>query len=412
MISITDGKKEEQITAEQFAKIMGIPDDIFKKLERSPVFQINPTKTRPDKLNGGVTAPAGKASKPVIKMKINGLMQTIRYYTTATPDPINERITKYEPNRLFFMDTLSIYPELDEALFVYCLPACQDSPVADKVNWHYSFQNKEKAAIQITERGGKISKCLALINGELNDEDIMLIAKGMYAQNSGQQHKVIPNPSAKNKTIAEVKADLTTLALNDPDFFLVNTDNDINKFYGMILDSVDREVLKVRKNGQGIRTWYWEEGPLKNEAIVDIKGGTNDFDALRSAIESNPNKYYDAVIKTLQQVSGKASLAQHINKVKADEAKAQQSGTQQTQPVVTSGTEEEFMSKAFEEKEAVFVAPKTFEDSNKLLASVNGGKRAHQSHNGEYWSKYGKTGLLTAENYRQVASEVLAKAIV
>ena len=68
-----DGENETQITAEAFAEIFGVSNQVFEKIMKNPVFEINPRLTRPDKLNGGFIAPAGKRTRPIIQHKIKGI---------------------------------------------------------------------------------------------------------------------------------------------------------------------------------------------------------------------------------------------------------------------------------------------------------------------------------------------------
>lgn len=443
-----DGKEEKQITVEEFAAIMGISETILEKIKKNPVFEINPRKTKPDKLNGGTTAPAGRSMRPLIQRKIGGITFKFRYATSVIPDDVNPRKSTYEPKRLMFMDDSAIYKELEEAVFIYALPTCMDSPNPDR-DWHYRFQNKEKEALQVTERAAKIGKCLTMINGGLSDTDVILVAKGIFAQNSGQV-QVIPNPSARNKTLAEVRADLTTLALKDPDFFLANADNDINTFYGQMFDGVDRGIFEVRTGAANVRAWYWNAGPKKDDKIAEIKPGQKDFDVLRMTIEANPNAYYDTLVKSIQQASGKENMAQFLAKKKAEGNQTSDlvlksevtisnpNGEQipagtgyksegQEQPPFIPGDGDEIedlgdeymkvpgldlstlqnpLEQGKAKELAPFVLPVSFEESNVLLASFNAGKKANGAKNGPFW-KMVKEGKVNAENVAVIAGQVL-----
>lgn len=431
-----DGKSEEQIPAKEFAKLFGVPDRIMEKLEKNPVFEVNPKLTKPDKLNGGTTAPAGKRTRPIIRHKIKGITHTFRLASSVIPDKVNPRISTYEPKRVAFMEQLDIFPELEQALFMYVLPCCGDSPIAE-LSWHYRFQNKEKEALQITDKAGKIGKALTMINTSLSDQDIILIAKGIYAQNTGER-AIIPNPSAKHKTLPEIKADLTTLALGDPDFFLANADNDVNQFYGMMFDGVDRGIFEIRNGSHGVRSWYWNYGPKKGEAIAEIKSGQKDFDVLRATIEANPNQYYDTLVKSIQQAAGKDNLAQFMSQKKAQgdrlsdqpPVKVATSAvrTQEKPPLHVPSipepedafTEDEDEIRELDAEEntfevdntdeedvpVAFTLPATFNEACNLLGTYNGGRKAFGDKNGYFWRAI-KEGRVNQENIAAIAAEAL-----
>src|SRR6184192_726903 len=422
MLLLESENETRQISTAEFAEMVGISKAVVEKLKKNPVFEINPTKTKPDKLNGGLIAPAGKGSKPYFFHEIDGIMHIIRFYKSRVPDKINPRITTYDPKRVAFEDQLSIYPDLDHALFMYALPICADSPTA-QLDWHFRFQNKEKQAIEIRDNAAKISKALALVNnpvntGGLSDGEIMIVAKGIYAQNTGV--KVIPNPSQKHKTVMEVRADLTQLIFKDVDVFLDSTDSDVNEFYGMVLDAVDRGIFGIRQSlNSSVKSWYWEVGALRNKLIVDIQNGQNDFDALKGAIEADPNKYYQFVLKTVKEAAGRENVAAAIKQNKAQAAKAVQAEAQpeQKKPLTAKDIEAKHQQQAVPEEEEFetyddeenengeadeilgpndieqeaeggepdifkkaesYVIPKNFNEAAKLLQSFNNGKFPNQ----------------------------------
>lgn len=406
MLQLSNGSTTEQIDAKRLAQIMGIPDDIFDKLEKNPVFEINPSLCKPDKLNGGVIAPAGKSSKPVFSIKKDGLTWTIRYYTAEIPDKINPRITKYEPVRVKFEDKLAIYPELDLAVFMYCMPSCADSTLA-MPNWWYTFQNKEKKAKTVTDRAGKIGEALVLINKDLSDHDILMIAKGLYAQN--REMKVIPNPSAKNKTIGEIKADLTTLAMSNPDLFLTAADSDINEFYGMVLDAVDKGIFKVRVSPNQVKSWYWEVGPLKDSPLTDISPAQNDFDALKSYIEADPNRVFGTLTKAHQQLSGQQNMENFFKDIKREKNEYLKKGilndmqeeiNRVNPPVVNTGGHTEAPP---------IKLPASWNDAISVFTEFNDNKRPEPKVLGKFWEGV-KDNSITAENIREKLSELLEKA--
>lgn len=399
---IVERDDHRQITTDDLAKLMSIDNKVLKTLQKNPVFEINPIKTRPDKLNGGVIAPAGKASKPVIYVNLDkngvitdkpgGLRKTIRYATAIVPDKENERISTYEPKRVFFMDQLDIEPSFELALFKYCLPACKNSPVADKRNWHYSLQDKGAKAEETTDMAAKLTKALAYLsnspdNGGLTDNSIVLIAKGLYAQN--RTPAIIPNPSARNKSIIEIKADLINLAIKEPGIFLDCVNDDVNSFYGMILDAVDRNIFAIRKTGHS-KSWFWEKGPHTNSMIVEIGNGVNDFDALKSAIEANPNFYYQNLGRAIAEVSGKENMQaffkqQKLEKVEGDE----------------NEQEEEITGRP-----PVFTVPDNYDDAIKLAISFNNGKRPSPAILGAFW-KLIKDGKVNVENVKETITNLV-----
>lgn len=456
MIFLENGDEVEQISAERLAEIMGIDTTIVEKLRKNPVFEVNPALTKPDKLNGGIIAPAGRASKPYFFKKIGGIMHVIRYADSVVPDKVNPRISTYSPTRLWFYDQLEIVQDFDLALFKYCLPACGDSPEKSQ-NWHYSFQNKEAKALKTTERAAKIGKALSEINGGMSDADIWLVAKGIYAQNSGHG-RVIPNPSAANKTVAEVKADLTELALRDPDLFLNSCDDRINEFYGMVLDAVDRKIFEIRISG-AVKSWFWNFGPLKDNKICDIPGGANDFDQLRSTIEADPNKYYANVVKAVKDHGGKESLANFIHNNNHDplvmneepvidhekEALRKQVAEQddrlkrlesvleglQSKPTTVKAPEgpevDLFANKSFEQpkeenegyvpmhekvtpKYVVPSGPSGYNDSRSLMQTISGEEKINNKHIGIFWA-WCKQGDVTSDNMVDKVKEALAVEI-
>lgn len=417
MLYLEDGEDVRQITTDELAKLMGIDEKTIKKLKVNPVFEINPVKTKPDKLNGGVIAPAGRASKPYFFIDEGGLKKIIRYATAVIPDRVNPRLSTYEPKRVYFYDQMDVVPDYDLALFKYLLPVCKNSPIHIS-DWHYSFQDKESKAIETNEKATLISRCLGLItnaevDGGLTDGELLIVAKGIYATNRNE--RLITNPSAKNKTIAEIKADLIELALKDPQLFLTSADSDVTEFYGMVLDSVDRGIFEVRISNN-IKAWYWNSGPKKDELIVDITGTQNDFDVLKAAVESDPNRYYQAVNQAIKQASGKENIEQFLAKekarakedaiiIKSDERKIQADD---------EPTEDELealaaaASKTQSKPPAEFVLPANFQDSVTLLMSFNEGKRSSPKSTGIFWRAI-KEKKVTVENIKEIAEKAIAE---
>lgn len=411
-IYVVEGDDHRQITTDDLAKMMKIDKKILDKLKKNPVFEINPKLTKPDKLNGGVIAPAGKMSKPKIYFKVkkvtgdlngiitddtDGLRVELRYAIAIVPDKLNHRISTYEPKRLVFYDQLDVVPNLEEALFKYILPSCKDSPIADKRNWYYSFQNKEAAAVMVNERGQNMAKALAYIsnttdNGGLTDNQVKLIAKGLYAQN--RNPSIIPNPSAHNKTLTEIKADLITLVMKSAEMaelFLNSCDDDVNEFYGMLLDAVDRGIFGIRKGSNAsARGWYWESGSNAGTHITDIGSGVVDFDALKAAVEANPNAFYASITKAVTEAAGKQNIKDFIKTQKNE-------GEPSTAPVVASGSQE-------------FVLPTSFEESNAMAILFNDGKRPGPKVLGKFWGAI-KNNLVTAENAKTVLAKIIEEEV-
>lgn len=413
-IYLVEGDDHRQITTDDLAKMLKIDKKILAKLQKQPVFEINPKLCSPDRLNGGVIAPAGKASKPKVFIKVDkvgtpeypfgvitdkpgSITKELRYAIAIVPDKLNSRISTYEPKRLQFLDQMDIVPNLEEALFKYILPSCKDSPIADKRNWYYSFQNKEVKAQEINDKGQNIAKALAYISnstdkGGLAESQIMLIAKGLYAQN--RTPAIIPNPSARNKTISEVKADLITLAIRDPELFLNSCDDDVNEFYGMIMDAVDRGIFGIRK-GANSKSWYWEAGPQQNSFITDIANGVNDFDALRAAIEANPNAYYGNITRTVRAAIGKQNIGDFL---KEQKAKAIDEG----------GSQEDNQSPAV--GDVNFVLPTSYDEAIAMAILFNDGKRPSPKVLGLFWGEI-KKGTITAENAKKTLEAIINEEI-
>lgn len=443
MLLLENGDEAKQITVEKFAEIMGIEPEMIKRIAKNPVFEINPQKTKPDRLNGGLIAPAGKGSKPYIFREIDGITHIIRYYESRVPDKVNPRISTYEPKRVVFEDQLSIYPKLDLALFMYSLPSCFDSP-NHKPDWHYSFQNKEKKATATIDSSAKLSKALAYITnpsdkGGLTDGEILLIAKGIYAQNTAS--RVIPNPSSKNKTVTEIRADLITLVMRDADLFLDSADSDVTEFYGMVMDAVDRGIFSVRtSSNSNAKGWYWEKGPMKDKFICDIAGGQNDFDMLKSAIEADPNKYYQHLNSTIKQETGKQNLADFLKENKAQKAttaapadtRQQSKADVKPKKIDTAPEKKQQIEYDFEEQDDInddilppnqnndlddaidaepqFELPKNYNELSAFVKNFNGGKFV-QAVNKQVWDRVKDKiadETLTFEFLKQNIDEVLA----
>jgi len=423
-IYVVEGDDHRQISTDDLAKMMSIDKKIIEKLKKNPVFEINPKLTKPDKLNGGVIAPAGKLSKPKIFVKvkkstanpngvittdIDGLTVELRYAMAIVPDKLNHRISTYEPKRLVFYDQLDIVPNLEEALFKYILPACKDSPIADKRNWYYSFQNKEAAALAVNEKGQNMAKALAYISnapdkGGLTDNQILLIAKGLYATN--RNPAIIPNPSAHNKTIEEIKADLITLVLKSAEMtelFLNSCDDDVNEFYGMLLDAVDRGIFGIRRGSSANnRGWYWESGPNKGEFITDIGPGVVEFDALKAAVEANPNAFYMPITKAVTEASGKQNIKDFLKANKMQEPAAG-AGTEEDDLTGTGGQAGENYITPPDN----FVIPTEYREFCNFAKLFNGGKSPVGAVLGKFWQAFDKDKTVTPENYKEVLDKLI-----
>lgn len=411
---IIEGNDHRQITADDLATIMGITPEIVRKIKKNPVFEVNPKLTKPDKLNGGVSAPAGKGNKPVIYVKVGPATKDapwgvrtdkdiqaktlkLRFCDSIIPDRDNVNYFTYEPKRLNFYDRLEVIPNnIERALFFYCLPACHNSPVTDKRNWYYMFQDKESKAQIDVDKATSISKAFALINngignGGLSDASLMLVAKGLYTLNSGS--KLIPNPSAKNKTILEVKADLINLAYKDPQLFLNSTDDDVNKFYGMVMDAVDRGIFAIRSAGKQ-KTWFWEKGPEKGQSICHVVGNDSDFNQLKSAIEANPNAFYANITRAVSEAQGIDNVALFMKNQKEED-------------YVPEGGD--FVD------EPLFVLPTSkskngYNESCQLFIAFNSGNRPSPKTLGNFWALI-KEEKVNAENVKETVDRLVKEDI-
>lgn len=417
-IYIQEGNDHRQISADDLAKIMGISKEVLQKIRKNPVFEVNPKLTKPDKINGGITAPAGKGNKPIIYVKVkkapdspygvivkndNEAMTAttlkLRYCISIIPDRENHNIFTYEPKRLNFYDRLEVINNnIEQSLFFFCLPSCVNSPVADKRNWYYQFQDKENKADLDIDKATKISRAFALINnkeseGGLSEASLLLVAKGLYTLNEGT--KLIPNPSARNKTIKEVKADLINLAYKDPDLFLNSTDDDVNKFYGMVMDAVDRQIFEIRTSGKQ-KAWYWADGPDKGQKICEITGMESDFNHLKGAIEANPNAFYANITRAVSQAQGRDNVANFMRNQKDEDFVPDDIGD-------SLGDEPVFRLPTALDKSG-------YADACNMFISFNSGKRPSPKALGAFW-KLIKENKVTAENIKETVAQVVAEDI-
>lgn len=280
MLLVDDVQKSPQEVADQF----GVD---LKKITKYGIFEINPKKKRPDRLNGGFRTPAGKnliCSFWTIN-PITGKSCNIRYAETLNPKQVGTSvINEYQPKKILFPgEEFIMILEPGKALFFFLSKDCLDSPFYVKGKpFYFYLQDKEKEARLRVESKGRLYDAIAAIK-EMSTDKMRTLAKGIG----------IPGVDKMDDDYLLIDA-LQASAEKDPNKFVQDAKSKNTEFYGTIQNLIDKNSI-LFKNLNGIDRWYWGAGPLVDQEITHVQAGQNAFEALKEFIVNNAQQYYKMI---------------------------------------------------------------------------------------------------------------------
>lgn len=274
---------KEQVTAQELAEKFVID---IAKVEKAPVFEINPNRKVPDPLNRTHKTPYGKGLMAVFYAKDPKTNKTheIRFATSVNPERVGDKIIdKYEPRKVNFKGSADLKVDIDEAIYFYLHPQHKKSPFrrADAVKpWYYDFiDNTARAEDEMKALTAEID-AMNHVN-KLSATRLTILAKGMKIQGVDHKEPII------------VRAELMRIAKADPITYLNKAERQATLFDGMIQDAIDKDVFHL-SNVSGIRRWTWNAGPRIDEVIVDVVNITQDpTQVLFNHIKQNINEYFN-----------------------------------------------------------------------------------------------------------------------
>lgn len=182
------------------------------------------------------------------------------------------------PGRDFFIPRT----DLEQQVFFYLHPACEQSPAKNGSPAEWNFIDRKADAKKETEAFEIVMKIAAEISNEQDFTRLKRSAKGIKFIINGET-KSIPHGKINDD---EVKAQLLKLATAHPTEFAVAY-RDANLFLeGCIVDAIDSGLLIHEGVGGGMSQWRWTIGD-KSVFGSTITNGTDPRAALINTVHSD-----------------------------------------------------------------------------------------------------------------------------
>lgn len=286
----------KQVTINDLVKVFNIP---IEKLEKKPVFEINPEMKKRDFLNKGWKIPLGKQFPTVFFVKDPKTRESIeiRYAATINQERVGDKlIDKYSPRKVTFRGSASFKPDLDEAVFFYLSIHNRTSPFRTKdmtKPWTYEFVDDEKRAEGVIESMSLLGNALAHA-AKLKGQRLKVTAKGLRI--SGAEHM----------DEVGLKAAILQKAQQDPGFYMSRVEDSSILFDGLIQDAIDNNVF-VLVEKYGVKTWKWGSGPHTGDSIVNVTAGATDpVQAIFNHIKADVESYYHTLTNISETVNAES----------------------------------------------------------------------------------------------------------
>lgn len=286
----------QKVTISELSEMFDIPLD---KLEKKPVFEINPDMKKRDYLNKGWKIPVGKQFPSHFFVKHPETKETveIRYAATINQERVGDKlIDKYSPRKVTFRGSATFKPDVDEAIFFYLSIHNRTSPFRTKdmtKPWTYEFVDDEKRAEGVIESMSLLGNALAHA-AKLKGQRLKVTAKGLRI--SGAEHM----------DEVGLKAAILQKAQENPGFYMAKVEDSSILFDGLIQDAIDQNVF-VLVEKYGVKTWKWGSGPHTGDSVVNVTAGATDsVQALFNHIKADVENYYHTLTNISETVNAES----------------------------------------------------------------------------------------------------------
>ena len=322
----------QKITAKELIAIFELQDVFKKKVIR---FQ---------KTNGIVKNSYGEIQKGPVMTSIptyfdanyQGKSITIRYYKNQVRDPKSPNSMKYLPNRLDWRGsdkTINPSETTEIALFYYLHRVNESSPLHAEGTRHLFKTmdvSKESLAVLLKEKesfnikneiiSGDIKILRMRLKG-LNEPDVDSMEDDVVRANLLSKYRFAERNQQLNQFVDNLQGNGTIL-------------------YGMIIDAIDTNVIKLQRSTTNTKkmVWKWGESSSKKRIGTDILDvvASHQQDAktqLVNYLESHPDTFGDALKSELSGQSNSKSLDKLVGSIIED--------TQATTPIKGAPTNED-----------------------------------------------------------------------
>jgi hypothetical protein len=303
---------KKQVTGEELVdeiEDMFDADVPFDKIMKAPVFIINPKRTAPDTLNGGLKVPAGSNIQSFfIARTKGGATVEIRYASSTTDEIKAERmITTYSPRKILFTGTSAIYIDLDQALYMWLYPLQATSPfyVEGAEPFHYQFEDKEATATENMLKITALTKALNYIT-TMSGDHLRTIAKGLGLQSVNSKSDLVIQSELSLMAQVGQKGNLAS-EQNPAGYFNDKVRAKDVLFDGIVANAIDNDIFKLKTNHAG-SSWYWNAGTFSGERVMEIITKTKTPEQLlKEHIRANIQNFYSLLmdLMTKKQVESK-----------------------------------------------------------------------------------------------------------
>ncbi len=259
MLILTDQKGERQVTVDELSKKVNIP---VEKLSKSRRFELNPSFNGVDLGNSDYQrksvfkTPSGITKPAVFTFRdSDGYDCSLRYCTQVphkkrTNDGV---VDVYTPRKVRIEGEGTHAQNNDLAVWMWLNPANNQSPYRRTTYWLWQLFDQEEIANSTVESVDRLFDALSHVNN-LSADNMVIFAKGIGL-------------SVGDKSAKEVRAQLLTIAKDDPEGYLKRTTQELVNFHGLVQDAIDRGIF-IQKESHGTSFWTWAEGPYKGVEIL------------------------------------------------------------------------------------------------------------------------------------------------
>lgn len=255
--------------------------DMFKLgLKRSGYFMVSDLKKRKEPKIFRLT--------PVIRGNYNGNSVEVRYYTAKN---VKEKVTNYVPVRMIHNAgdyNISLEKDFEIAVYFALSTKTKGSPIRSTTVPFFYVRNKQAEAQMQLDRIREIDRIKVVI-GELPDEDIRVIAKGLTI-------KDVVIPSSKNISVQELRLALIQAATAYPKQFAEQFTSKLIRLRGMIRRAIDMGIITTSKHQiTGVLSYVFAKN---NELICEVPNGINNAEDFLITYMSN----IDLVAQYLEKI--------------------------------------------------------------------------------------------------------------
>lgn len=277
---------DEQISAKDLARRLGIKDEVFERVAKKPSFKLDDSQNIKKKTLKSPDLPMYGIKASVWIKEKDGISRRLTWAKSRSPKiEAGVRTWVYSPGYINLKGGKVAFPkEEDKALYMYLRPGNPSSPFAGARKM-FTFIDTVAETLRMSSDMSDIQKALSHATN-VEEEELIIIAKGL---------KIL---TSDDYDITELRLRMQQFAINPTTNkkYISGMDDEIVRIEGRIANLVDKGVIKLEKRGSTARQWVWATGSREGENIGDLIVNVND-DArqrLMTYIKSDLNSYlYD-----------------------------------------------------------------------------------------------------------------------